>query len=852
LLSNRFFQQRYNVPKIATVITLLSLLILGVLTPAAKAELATVEQMDQVCRNWLAAMVYEQGNWAGEYSPQISNVQDVYVDGIILARLYSIEPIGYVVVPVLMELPPVKVYADDCNMDVSETQGLMEFIRDVLRNRSTGFIENYGSLEAVQGDKANNEHRALWDVYTLNDEDFTSTLGSKSVMSEGVPLLGSNTWHQDYPYYNYCPPGGACTHTVVGCVATSAAQIMHFWQWPPEGVGYHSYTWAGDGTGYQTLTAYFDDPYDWANMPMNCNSGCNAAQRNALAELNYEVGVAHNMDYGCDGSGAFLIESPWVDHFRYDPAMYWASRNGHTAQSWFDLIRDEVEAGRPMQYTMPTHAIVCDGWREYSGNQMHLNYGWGGYKNGWYVVDNIYYPGGPGNEAMWVNIQPVGDADNDGYLNDEDNCPVYYNPTQADSDSDGVGNPCDICPDDYDPDQGDVDGDGLGDVCDPDADDDGLLNGDDNCWLAINPGQTNSDTDTLGDACDNCPDVDNNEQADANDDGIGDMCDGEVHIAGDEPPFGAISYNYLYQCEGVGGIPPYTWNLLPQAQVPYGCTFTGDTIGEITGIPTWASTFNFKVEMMDASIPPLTDTGIYSITITEPDSICWDADADGYGDPGHVDNDCPEDNCPDHYNPDQTDSDLDGMGDACDLCQLDSLNDPDDDNACQDVDNCPDMSNPEQLDDDLDGIGNLCDNCPNDSNIAQTDTDFDGIGDECDPCPIDSLNDHDEDGYCESVDNCPDIYNPDQADTNGNEIGDLCEGTYICGDANVDGTVNVSDGVWIINYVFISGDPPNPIESGDTNCDGECNVSDAVWIINYVFVGGNDPCDSDGDEVPDC
>jgi Dockerin type I domain len=67
--------------------------------------------------------------------------------------------------------------------------------------------------------------------------------------------------------------------------------------------------------------------------------------------------------------------------------------------------------------------------------------------------------------------------------------------------------------------------------------------------------------------------------------------------------------------------------------------------------------------------------------------------------------------------------------------------------------------------------------------------------------------------------------------------------SFICGDANFDATVNVSDAVWIINYVFVGGDPPIPYEAGECNCDGSVNVSDAVWIINYVFVGGNEPCD---------
>jgi len=73
-----------------------------------------------------------------------------------------------------------------------------------------------------------------------------------------------------------------------------------------------------------------------------------------------------------------------------------------------------------------------------------------------------------------------------------------------------------------------------------------------------------------------------------------------------------------------------------------------------------------------------------------------------------------------------------------------------------------------------------------------------------------------------------------------------------CGDANHDAVVDVSDAVAIINYVFVGGDPPSPMETGDCNCDATCDVSDAVWIINYVFVGGSKPCDSNGDGFPDC
>jgi len=71
-----------------------------------------------------------------------------------------------------------------------------------------------------------------------------------------------------------------------------------------------------------------------------------------------------------------------------------------------------------------------------------------------------------------------------------------------------------------------------------------------------------------------------------------------------------------------------------------------------------------------------------------------------------------------------------------------------------------------------------------------------------------------------------------------------CQG--ICGNANDDPSVNVADAVWIINYVFAGGDPPEPVPAcGNANGNGGVNVADAVWIINFVFAGGDPPGDCD-------
>jgi subtilisin family serine protease len=73
-----------------------------------------------------------------------------------------------------------------------------------------------------------------------------------------------------------------------------------------------------------------------------------------------------------------------------------------------------------------------------------------------------------------------------------------------------------------------------------------------------------------------------------------------------------------------------------------------------------------------------------------------------------------------------------------------------------------------------------------------------------------------------------------------------------CGDVNGSGSINVSDAVYLINYIFVEGPPPVQYMIGDANCDGDTNISDVVVIINYVFLDGHAPCDLDNDGIPDC
>jgi len=755
-----------------------------------KAELASSSEMTQVCQNWLTESVVRDGSWAGEINPQVSNMGEIRSDeGILLARYYNIEPSGFVLIPVLKEMNPIKAYSDISILDDNQDGGFLLLLKEMLGRRMEMYQNKFGSLDASQpldGEAIfGRSHRDEWDRLAMDSKTFAAQISlDKSSRESAGPLLTSS-WHQRAPYNNLCPmgDGGRC---VVGCVATATAQIMDFWQWPASGVGDHSYYWDGDNscdgsTPGQTLYADFSDSYDWDNIIDSCDDGCDPADSSALAHLNYEVGVAFNMIYGACGSGSWVSMAPQVYpvYFKYSNEITRVDRYNYTLVEWYNLIKEEIDNGRPIQYRIRSHSIVCDGYRDDGGQyEYHMNYGWGGSFTTWFVLDSLY--------CSWVEPDSICPADEELMITNirPQNEPIIEFTGRSVVDSLG-------------------DGDGHADVGETLELNASLIN---NGWNAYN---------VLGELTSN---------------------DGYITINTSSVSF-AMS---LPWGDSASSQSPYNITVSPSCPDPHIATF------EIEMSTAAGFTFTDSFYLFIGDTPGFTDNmesgqdfwthTNYTQGFNEEwhqesyryhsSSTCWKAGGDGdiwYG------NSCdgalitppfllPEDAVLNFWH--WIDAEIDqGKGTAWDgaIVMISS------------------------------GDGNWNQVYPSDGYpytiIENGASPFDAET----PCYSGSSDwssaSFDLSAYSGAVQIMF------RFGSDGNTTG---EGWYIddievasgllCGDANSDKSVNVSDAVHLVNYIFIEGSPvPEPLCKGNANGDELVNISDAVWIINYILVGGNPP-----------
>ena len=239
--------------------------------------------------------------------------------------------------------------------------------------------------------------------------------GERSMRGDVAPLISTN-WNQDHPFNYYCPMGhgGPNGRAYAGCVATAMSMVMKRWNWPDHGQGSHSYT----PSGYATQSVDFENTYyQWDNMPNSVNN----SNYQAVALLMYHCGVAVDMQYGADGSGAHSQDVPDAifNYFRYTKNANRLDRDLYTRNEWEEILISNLQEGFPMYYSGAEgnsgHAFVCCGYRE-SDRKFYFNWGWSGFNNNYFAIDALNTYSGNFNDYQSVIIDMIPDYVYDGLI----------------------------------------------------------------------------------------------------------------------------------------------------------------------------------------------------------------------------------------------------------------------------------------------------------------------------------------------------------------------------------------------------------------------------------------------------
>jgi hypothetical protein len=310
-----------------------------------------------------------------------------------LLYVFQLESAGFILVPGDDRVQPLLAYSFESPF----------FIEDVPQNVAW-MIDAYKDVVryAIESDESPTEKvNAEWEKYYSGNG-----LNARNRDIKG-PLLLSH-WNQSGGWNNYGPPDdGTCSgdEAPSGCVAVSMAAIMHYWQYPVSGEDDNQCYCGGYGTQYADFGDAF---YDYGAMG-NAESASDAA-----AFLAWHAGVAVNMDYECEGSGAQVTggypstEYAMKNYFRYKTSIYDTAPYSWSDAQWVAKLQDEISANRPFIYVGYNdeggHAWNCDG---YDGELFHMNWGWGGQSDGWFTVTGPDDPDGWGSGShVLINIEP--------------------------------------------------------------------------------------------------------------------------------------------------------------------------------------------------------------------------------------------------------------------------------------------------------------------------------------------------------------------------------------------------------------------------------------------------------------
>ncbi len=392
--------------KFTLLVTLLAMVTFGFST-----NVVPVSDAVKVSKNFLSERI-------GSMEAQDYSIELVYTeyaaDGTPVYYRFQVGDKGFIMISATDQVSPVLAYSLEQNFSSNPA------VSYLCGKYKTDLQE----VIAHPAKAANSE----WSYYLSDNFQLSS---AKEVTS--VEPLVTTTWNQQ-PYYNSeCPYNPRTKYddgkrAPVGCVALTMANLMFYYRYPASGYGSIMYI----PREYENNVLIYTYPVQQANfgqtvynynaMPNNLES-----YNYELARLLHHCGIAVNMSYGWDGSGSqseYALEA-LQNHFYYTQMAQFQNitdvvtdtNSAEQIATWEAKLVEELDAHRPIFYsgsnkTDGGHAWIVDGYTTVNNTRyFHVNWGWGGYDNGFYVLKNFNTHSGNFNyqfsESMMYHMFPA-------------------------------------------------------------------------------------------------------------------------------------------------------------------------------------------------------------------------------------------------------------------------------------------------------------------------------------------------------------------------------------------------------------------------------------------------------------
>ena len=244
-------------------------------------------------------------------------------------------------------------------------------------------------------------------IKLIKDKKATAKPTFTRFIASGGKVIETAKWNQSYDFWwNQCPSyNGERCHA--GCVAAAMSIAMRYYSWPESGYGSNSY-YTRTYNIYQS--ANFNTTYNW-NLPMGneYDTGWTVSAQNDVAKILHHAGVAVNMNYSPNGSGASIYKAFYalLCNFKYNKYMNYIDRSDYNDEEWTALLMKEIDEDRVIicngkNDANEGHAYICDGYD--NTGMFRFNFGWSGSCNGFYSIDDIC--GYSIEQSAIIGIQP--------------------------------------------------------------------------------------------------------------------------------------------------------------------------------------------------------------------------------------------------------------------------------------------------------------------------------------------------------------------------------------------------------------------------------------------------------------